>query len=454
MEQKAKASQAKGKGKGTHWGFHEIQDLLDIWGEKKVQDALRAVHINIDVFEEIAEQMRKRGRSRTAEECRNKTKAMRLEYKRVQAHNKCLGNARKTCAFYAKLENILKGDASIDHPRLLRSCPVQREELPLTQDLDVTTLEETCSQKSVLDTQAASPSLITAEEEADGDVSEPVNVHVPPALVGSPSVTPTTEAEGEGEPGTLNQSQQLPEQERKDPLEKAALSPATRLQNLRTRRRGVRRGENIAMAIMQNANEQAKLQREAMREDISKDRQILLSFFHYFEEESRVSQQRFDAIEKLIRDVLEQSRVKKQCCTHTTTCNTATMQEQQDSVARSQSGATANKRGNQASRNSLAPKRLFPEDRHRIAPPCQTDIDMASTSAVCHVQPLPDLFRGVSQGETPPISKPVTTYITEPAPVSSQLAEARRKLSDALHAENTEGTRKGERERKKKPYTP
>ncbi|XP_062828973.1 uncharacterized protein LOC100566263 [Anolis carolinensis] len=447
MELKARASKAKGKGKGTHWRFHEIQDLLDIWGEKKVQDALRAVHKNIDVFEGIAEQMQERGHRRTAEECRYKTKTMRLEYKRVQEHNKCSGNAPRTCAFYAELENILKVDASIYTPRISRSCPVRREELPLTQDLDANTSEETCSQESVLDSQATGPSLITAEgmedneedslllllKEANGEVLEPVNIHVPPALVGSPSVTPvTSDAEDEGEPETPNHSEQSPKQEREDPLAKAARSPGKRLQNLRTRKRG-RRGENIAMAIMQNANEQAKLQREAMREDTAKDRQILLSFFHYFEEESRASQQRFDAIEKLIRDVLEQSRVERQCCTHTTTCcNRAAAQEPQDSVSRSPSGS-----------------------RHRIPPPSQTDLDMASTSAVSQVQPLLDLFRGVSQGETPSISNPVTAYISEPAPASSQLAVAQRELSDALHAEDTEGTRKSEREKKKKkPYSP
>ncbi|XP_067321155.1 myb/SANT-like DNA-binding domain-containing protein 7 [Anolis sagrei] len=436
MEQKARASQMKGKGKGTHWRYREIQDLLVIWGEKKVQDALKAVHKNLDVFEGIAEQMRERGHSRTAEECRNKTKAMRFEYKRVQAHNECSGNTPKTCAFYTELENILKGDASTDFPRLSRSWPVRREERPLSQNLDATILEETCSRESVLDKQATGPSLITVEgtedneedslllllEEANGKVLEPVNVHVPPALVGSPSVTPiTTEAEDEGEPETPNQSQQSLKQEREDPLAKAGLSPGTRGRTQRTRRRG-RRGENIAMAIMQNANEQARLQREAMREDTSQDRQILLSFFHYFEEESRASQQRFDAIEKLIRDVLERPRAEKPCCTHCTTCcNAAAVQEQQD-----------------------------PEARPRIPPLSQTDLDMASTSAAHHVQPLPDSFGRVSQGETLPISNPVSAYIMELAHSSSQLAEAQRELS-----EDTEGTRKSERERKrKKPYSP
>nr|XP_060643657.1 uncharacterized protein LOC132782767 [Anolis sagrei ordinatus] len=433
MEQKARASQGKGKGKGIHWRFHEIKDLLDLWGEKEVQDALRAVHKNIDVFEGIAKQMRERGHSRTAEECRYKTKTMRLEYKRVQAHNKCSENAPKTCSFYTELENILKRDAITDPPRLSRSYPVRREELPLGQDLDATTLDETCSRESILDTQATGPSLFTVEELEDndedskllllevpeGEVYEPVSVHAPPALLGSPPVTPmTTKAESEGEPETPNQSQQSPEQERESPPAKAAPSPGTHLRNLRTRRQRGRRGENIALAIMQHADEQAKLQREAMREDTSKNRQILLSLFHYLEEDTRASQERFNAIETMIRDVLDQSRVEKQCCTHCANC--------------------CNKSG-------PPPKRPF---HGGIPPPSQTDLDMASTSADCHEQPLPEHFREVSQGEISPSNNPVTADITEPASASLRVAEAQKMM-------DTEGTRKGERERKTTtPYSP
>ncbi|XP_054845101.1 uncharacterized protein LOC129336117 [Eublepharis macularius] len=103
------------------WREKEVLDLLSFWGEDKIQEALRSSHRNLDNFEKISKMMSSRGHRRTALECRNKTKSMRLEYKRVMAHNSTSGNGPITCPFFRELDSILRGDASVKPKRIARS---------------------------------------------------------------------------------------------------------------------------------------------------------------------------------------------------------------------------------------------------------------------------------------------------------------------------------------------
>ncbi|XP_061476563.1 uncharacterized protein LOC133381450 isoform X2 [Rhineura floridana] len=113
-------SDMRKSGRGVSWRYREVLDLLDIWGEAKIQDILKASYRNIETFEDIAMQMSCRGHNRTGVECRNKTKALRSEYRKVIAHNRKSGNSKVTCPFYEELHSILRGDASITPKRIAR----------------------------------------------------------------------------------------------------------------------------------------------------------------------------------------------------------------------------------------------------------------------------------------------------------------------------------------------
>ncbi|XP_053235537.1 uncharacterized protein LOC128409244 [Podarcis raffonei] len=96
--------------RGTNWSYAEVIDLLDIWGEQRIQQVLQSSHRNMDTFQVIANEMAKRGHERTAQECRTKTKTMRRDYKKVKENN-CSGTGRLTCPFYDQLEQILDSGA-------------------------------------------------------------------------------------------------------------------------------------------------------------------------------------------------------------------------------------------------------------------------------------------------------------------------------------------------------
>ncbi|XP_042318414.1 uncharacterized protein LOC121928148 isoform X2 [Sceloporus undulatus] len=91
--------------RGNNWSYTEVIDLLDIWGEQKIQQLLQSSYRNMDTFQVIASEMAKRGHERTAQECRTKTKTMRRDYKKAK-DSFCSGGEYISCPFYEQLDRI------------------------------------------------------------------------------------------------------------------------------------------------------------------------------------------------------------------------------------------------------------------------------------------------------------------------------------------------------------
>ncbi|XP_077182646.1 zinc finger and SCAN domain-containing protein 29-like [Paroedura picta] len=105
----------------------EIRDLMAIFAEEKIQDALRSSQRNREVFEQVAMRMRALGHHRTGLECRSKMKTMRTEYIRAVSHNQKSGNARVTCPYFEQQREIYgEGDGDGGPKRVGRSLKVVR----------------------------------------------------------------------------------------------------------------------------------------------------------------------------------------------------------------------------------------------------------------------------------------------------------------------------------------
>ncbi|KAL8221332.1 UNVERIFIED_CONTAM: hypothetical protein K2H54_065975 [Gekko kuhli] len=98
----------------------------------------------MDTYEEIAGGMQARGHNRSWNECRNKTKEMRAEYKRVLLHNNTSRNDRITCPYFKELHSILKGDPSVKPRRAADSYqypPVATAAAPMAPEVPFTPAE-------------------------------------------------------------------------------------------------------------------------------------------------------------------------------------------------------------------------------------------------------------------------------------------------------------------------
>ncbi|KAJ7344632.1 hypothetical protein JRQ81_000582 [Phrynocephalus forsythii] len=104
----------KGK-RGVIWGNTETSALIKIWGEAEIKYALSSLKWNYEIFEMISTELSKIGFSRSAEECRTKTKSLRKLYKQAVLHNNTSGSERSKFIWFDEMTQIFRTDTSI-HP--------------------------------------------------------------------------------------------------------------------------------------------------------------------------------------------------------------------------------------------------------------------------------------------------------------------------------------------------
>uniref|UniRef100_A0A3Q2YRR0 Myb/SANT-like DNA-binding domain-containing protein n=1 Tax=Hippocampus comes TaxID=109280 RepID=A0A3Q2YRR0_HIPCM len=97
----------KNEYRGVNWGDDETSALIKIWADGTIQAQLEGSRRNKAVFQKIGEKMQSKGFHRTGDQCRQKIKGLRQEYKKITDNNKKSGRGRKTCKFYDRLNDIL-----------------------------------------------------------------------------------------------------------------------------------------------------------------------------------------------------------------------------------------------------------------------------------------------------------------------------------------------------------
>nr|XP_008103863.1 PREDICTED: uncharacterized protein LOC103278042 [Anolis carolinensis]XP_008103864.1 PREDICTED: uncharacterized protein LOC103278042 [Anolis carolinensis] len=286
------------RGRGVSWRHKETLDLLDIWGEQKIQDQLRASHRNIDFFEYIAQEMAVRGHRRTAVECRSKTKVMRLEYKRVISHNSRPGSNKVTCPFYKQLHRILRGDASVASKRVARRLSPEEasqqgalldqpvlEDPFLPEDLGTINLGEYFKEGSTDKLLESADNTRDGMMSGNGTEEEMIEA-------GDSNVIQTEDEGSNGVSGKEMESQRPqvspPPQQPVNNVEpppttrpKATLPVATRLSLMRTRKKRERSESMFHLFLEQAREDSIKEQEEMVR-----DRVMLARFLRAFEQDA------------------------------------------------------------------------------------------------------------------------------------------------------------------------
>ena len=75
------------KPSNINWTNAEVSAIIDIWVNVEIQGQLDGMRRNKRVFERISEEMAARDFTRSFKQCRNKTKWLKHEYKRVIDNN-------------------------------------------------------------------------------------------------------------------------------------------------------------------------------------------------------------------------------------------------------------------------------------------------------------------------------------------------------------------------------
>ncbi|XP_054834926.1 zinc finger and SCAN domain-containing protein 29-like isoform X2 [Eublepharis macularius] len=265
--------------RGVSWRRDEILDLLALWGEQNVQEALRSCHRNIDSFEMISKEMAKRGHHRSAVECRTKAKALRLEYKRVVTLNSQTGSNRATCPYFEELHRILRGDASVKPKRVprslnsLRKIALPQRPPPMLQEgseqLLASDLQTVKVENNLEDVRCSTPAPSGAAM-MDPVGSRP-NTHPKEEADEMPIEEAATPAHTSGDEEQCARTPESPTGSARGGVEAephpAELSPATRLANARAKKRRVPGLYSVAERMMEQSSREHSQEMEERRRE-------------------------------------------------------------------------------------------------------------------------------------------------------------------------------------------
>lgn len=99
--------------RGSNWTDPEIVELLQLWSDESVQVELESSLRNQRVFDRIAHILREKGIYRTGDQCREKIKKMKLEYRRIKDNHKM-----RTWKFYDVMDRVLANRPAITYSSL------------------------------------------------------------------------------------------------------------------------------------------------------------------------------------------------------------------------------------------------------------------------------------------------------------------------------------------------
>ncbi|XP_030620942.1 1-aminocyclopropane-1-carboxylate synthase-like protein 1 isoform X2 [Chanos chanos] len=100
--------------RGSNWSDQEVVELLQLWSDESVQIELESCLRNQHVFNRIAEVMQGKGILRTGDQCREKIKKLKLEYRRIKENQKTMRSGR-SWKFYEVMDRVLTNRPSISY---------------------------------------------------------------------------------------------------------------------------------------------------------------------------------------------------------------------------------------------------------------------------------------------------------------------------------------------------
>ena len=110
------------------WEDSEVLCLLEVWGDQEIQNQFEGSTRNKKIFEVISARLAEHDVVRTADQCREKVKKLRGEYKQIRDHNNVSRRNRKTIRFLPQLDAILGHRPSTQPKSVIESNSIVEQE--------------------------------------------------------------------------------------------------------------------------------------------------------------------------------------------------------------------------------------------------------------------------------------------------------------------------------------
>ena len=91
----------------ANWTEDETLCLITLWGEDSIEAQIEGCRRNRAIFVKLAEQMRDQGYNRTGDQCREKVKKLKADYKKIKDKNNETGRTRRSSRVFEAMKNVL-----------------------------------------------------------------------------------------------------------------------------------------------------------------------------------------------------------------------------------------------------------------------------------------------------------------------------------------------------------
>ena len=154
----------------VNWSREEVYKLISLWSDDVIQEQLEGCRRNSQVYKKIADSLREAGFNRTFEQCREKMKKLRGEYKKVKDKRNETGQGRfPEWEFYDAMDAVMGHKHSTEPPVVIES-------MPSTSSTEIDPDEETQDMSGAVDLDVNEPSQMSSSSSTSQNSSNTVAI--------------------------------------------------------------------------------------------------------------------------------------------------------------------------------------------------------------------------------------------------------------------------------------
>ena len=154
----------------VNWSHDKVYKLISLWSDDVIQEQLEGCRRNSQVYKKTAESLREAGFNRTFEQCREKMKKLKGEYKKVKDKYNETGQGH-----FPEWEFYDAMDAVIGHKHSTEP-PVVIESMPSTSSTEIDPDEETQDMSGAVDPDVNKPSQMSSSNTISHNSSNAVTI--------------------------------------------------------------------------------------------------------------------------------------------------------------------------------------------------------------------------------------------------------------------------------------
>ena len=113
--------------RGLTWGHDETRALIHIWSDPIIQQELETSRRNYLTYEKIAKNLKGFGFERTADQCRNKIKQLKVCYNDAKRESGESGKGKKYFAYFNDMDLVLGNGLATVPPVPINSSMMDEE---------------------------------------------------------------------------------------------------------------------------------------------------------------------------------------------------------------------------------------------------------------------------------------------------------------------------------------